>query len=119
MSEDYQPLDSIRSSHGLQRKYLATSKPQKTEIADLFQQNKNSVAETAWACVVYSMVPYLGILFIPFAFLTGGAGYLVAWRRPHLGGRKMAVASIALSILVLAVQIFLWWLLYIIPEIGI
>jgi hypothetical protein len=68
--------------------------------------------------VVYSMVPYLGILFIPFAFAISGAGYIVSYRRPQLGGRKLAMVCIGLTFLVLGVQIFLWWLLYIIPELG-
>ena len=89
------------------------------EMTDLFEQNKNTVSQTAWACLVYSLVPYLGILFIPFTFFIGGFGYFTALRRPHLGGRRLALISIGISFVVLGVQIFLWWLLYIIPEIGI
>jgi len=88
------------------------------EIKDLFEQNKNTVSQTAWACLVYSFVPYIGILFVPFTFLIGGAGYLTAVRQPQLGGRRLALVSIGYSFVVLAVQIFLWWLLYIIPELG-
>ncbi|HSK74741.1 MAG TPA: hypothetical protein VK892_23790, partial [Pyrinomonadaceae bacterium] len=88
------------------------------EVINLFEQNKNSVSETAWACFVYSMVPYLGILFIPLTFLIGGFGFAVSFRQPHLGGRKLSLVSIGLSFVVLAIQIFLWWLLFIIPEIG-
>jgi hypothetical protein len=117
MSEDYQPLDAIRSSYGLQQKNLAVLESD-AETADLFERNTNTAADTAWACVVYAMVPYLGILFVPVAFATGGLGYFVSYRHPHLGGRKMAAVCVALSVFVLAVQIFLWWLLYIIPEIG-
>lgn len=91
---------------------------EREEIKDLFEQNKNSVSQTAWACLVYSFVPYLGILFIPFTFFIGGFGYITALREPQLGGRKLALVSIAVSFVVLAVQIFLWWLLYIIPELG-
>jgi hypothetical protein len=84
----------------------------------LFEKNENSVSETAWACVVYSFVPYLGILFVPFAFLVGSFGVLVSYRKPYLGGRRLSLVSIGLSFVVLVVQIFLWWLLYFIPEIG-
>jgi len=117
LDEGYQPLDALRSSYGLQRKHLGITE-QHTPVA-LFQEVKNSVSETAWACVVYAMVPYLGILFIPFAFFAGSYGYVVARRRPNLDGGRLALICIALSFVILAVQIFLWWLLYIIPEIGI
>jgi hypothetical protein len=118
MSEDYLPLDAIRSSHGMQRRPMKMD-PIDPVTGDLFEKSRNTVSDTAWACVVYSMVPYIGILFIPLAFVTGGIGYAVSKRRPQLGGGRMATMSVGLSLLILAVQIMLWWLLYIIPEIGI
>ncbi len=117
LDEGYQPLDAIRSSYGLQRKSLGIAKEYKPTA--LFEVEKNVVSETAWACVVYAMVPYLGILFVPFAFLAGGYGYVIARRNPDLGGGRLALICIGLSFVILAVQIFLWWLLYIIPEIGV
>lgn len=72
----------------------------------------------AWACLVYSFVPYLGILFVPFALFVGGFGYFRAYRQPQLGGRKLALVCIGLSFVILAVQIFLWWLLFVIPDLG-
>lgn len=121
LNEGYEPLDRLRASYNWQQRNLAPNKTEKTEeaaAANLFEQNKNSVSQTAWACLVYSFVPYLGILFVPLTFLIGGFGYLNAVRQPQLGGRRLAVVSIWLSFAVLALQIFLWWLLYIIPEIG-
>ncbi len=118
LDEDYQPLDSIRSSYRLQRQGLQSSLNAMPAEPRLFEENRNTVSETAWACVVYSMVPYLGILFIPFAFATGGWGYYIAVRQPYLGGRRLSAVSVGVSILVLIVQIVLWWLLYIIPELG-
>ncbi len=73
----------------------------------------------AWACFVYSFVPYLGILFIPITLLIGGVGVLAAVRRPEVGGGKLASSTIGLSIPVFAMQIFLWWLLYYIPTIAV
>lgn len=116
LGEGFQPLDTLRASYRLQGKAFDFQQTEQT--ADLFEQNKNGISQTAWACLVYSMVPYLGILFVPFTFFIGGFGYAAALRQPHLGGRKLALMSIALSFAVLAVQIFLWWLLYIIPELG-
>jgi hypothetical protein len=116
LNEGFQPLDTLRASYRLQGKSFEFEETE--QVAHLFEQNKNHVSQTAWACLVYSMVPYLGILFIPFTFLIGGFGYVKAVRQPQIGGRKLALISIFISFIVLAVQIFLWWLLFIIPELG-
>jgi len=118
LSEDYEPLDTIRSSYRLQGKSFLVENAESEEITDLFKREENSISETAWACFVYSMVPYLGILFIPMTFVVGSFGIAVSYRYPRAGGRKLAVLSIGLSFVVLVLQIFLWWLLYLIPEIG-
>jgi hypothetical protein len=118
LREDYQPLDALRASYRMQGKTFSLEQPKTEEVENLFERNENSVSETAWACVVYSFVPYLGILFVPLALLVGGFGVFVSYRKPYVGGRKLSLVSIGLSFVVLVVQIFLWWLLYIIPEIG-
>jgi len=118
LQEDYEPLDRLRASYGLQGKNFEFHPKKKQDTINLFDENKNAVSQTAWACFVYSLVPYLGILFVPLTFLVGGFGFIVALRQPHLGGRKLSLVSFILSFAVLAVQIFLWWLLYIIPELG-
>lgn len=118
LTEDYQPLDTLRASYRLQGKTFEFKTAEIEEVKDLFEQNKNQISQTAWACLVYSMVPYLGILFIPFTFFIGGFGYAAAVRRPQLGGRRLSLFSIAISFIVLAAQLFLWWLFYIIPELG-
>ena len=41
----------------------------------------------------------------------GGIGAFAAYRKPHLGGGRTAIYSIVLSVIIFAVQIFLWWLL--------
>ncbi len=113
LEEDYQPLDMFRASYHLQGKSFAVT--EKTEEINLFERNRNSISQTAYACLIYSFVPYLGILFIPLTLGIGGYAYLKAVNNPHLGGRKLALMSIGLSFIVLVAQIFLWWLLYIIP----
>lgn len=119
MSESYQPLDAIRSSYGMQRKSLPVERAASVpKTPDLFAVDRNAISDTAWACVVYSMVPYIGILFVPLAVMIGAVGYFAARRQPYLGGKRIAIVSVCLSFGVLIVQIFLWWLLYIIPEIG-
>ena len=119
LREDYQPLDRIRSSYNLQGKSFGFLSKKKEITDDFFTINRNPTAETAWACCVYSFVPYLGILFVPFTFLIGSLGFAAAVKNPEIGGRKMSLTSIGLSFVVLGIQIFLWWLLYIIPGIGI
>jgi len=118
LKEDYEPLDNLRASYRLQGKSFYIEKSQGEEITNLFPKNENPISETAWACLVYSFVPYLGILFVPLAFVVGICGVAVSFRRPNLGGGKLALVSAALSFVVLVIQVFLWWLLYIIPEIG-
>lgn len=118
LREDYQPLDTLRSSYRLQGRPVMTEAPKPVNTADLFARDENTVSETAWACFVYSMVPYIGVLFIPFTFIIGTAGIALSYRKPRLGGRRLALVSIGLSFVVLAIQVFFWWLLYIIPELG-
>lgn len=118
LREDYEPLDQLRASYGLQGKTFEFQREKKEETLKLFEENKNPVSQVAWACLVYSFVPYLGILFVPLTFLVGAFGVIVARRQPDLGGHRLAAVSFTLSFVVLAMQIFLWWLLYIIPELG-
>lgn len=82
----------------------------------LFKQNNNSVSEIAWAFTVYSWVPYLGILFVPFAVFCGVFGVYASGKNPQIGGRKLSVNSLISSFIVFFVQILLWYLLYLIPE---
>jgi hypothetical protein len=117
MSEGYEPLDSIRSAHRLQR--VGLSNVMVVESKDLFMSDeKNTASQLAWACFVYSLVPYLGILFIPLTFIFGVSGFLFSNARPELGGGSLAVKTMLYSVPVLAVQVLFWWLLYKIPEIA-
>ena len=112
--EEYQPLDALRVAYRLQGESFQVT--DKEKAADLFVGDKNSAASTASAFVVYSLVPYLGILFCPGAFLMGGIGAFVWYRQPSLGGGRTSVYSIVSSVIIFAVQILLWWLLFSVPE---
>jgi hypothetical protein len=116
LTEEYQPLDTIRSAYRMQQKRLIRIE---NSQQNLFEQNKNHVSHTAWACVVYSLVPYLGMLFIPVAFITGGVGYYISLKRPQLGGGRLAAVCVTLSFLILGVQVLLWWLLYLVPRLNV
>jgi len=116
--EDYQPLDTLRSSYRLQgRGYLLENQKREGE-QDLFEVNRNPISETAWASCVYSMVPYVGVIFIPFTLVAAFLGFGVSLRYSAAGGAKLSAAAFGLSFLILAIQVFLWWLLYVIPEMG-
>ncbi len=78
--------------------------------------NKSSVADTARAFATYSLVPYLGILFCPGAVLMGSVGVVRSYRSLHDNERHTCYASLLVGLVVLAVQSFLWWILYKVPE---
>ncbi len=113
----YQPLDMIRSSYRLQGRNLS-SENQNPEAAALFDLHDNSPAEMAWACTVYAMVPYLGILFTPLAVIFGSFGLYQGYHDPNGSGYRRSVQSVALSVALFGIQVFLWWLLYAVPKLG-
>jgi hypothetical protein len=115
LSEGYVPLDMIRSTYRMQGKVFSDTL---SDPENLFEdhRNRNYASDTAWACIVYSIVPYLGIIFIPFAVVTSAVGYYASARRPYHGGRRSAVIYMSLSFVILAIQLILWSLFYFIPE---
>jgi hypothetical protein len=76
----------------------------------------NGASTTALAFVTYSLVPYLGILFCPGAIVMGGLGLLNWHRAPHRGGRRASSAAVIFGLVILSVQMFLWWILYKVPQ---
>ncbi|HYN83740.1 MAG TPA: zinc ribbon domain-containing protein [Pyrinomonadaceae bacterium] len=133
----YSPSDSLRASYHLQGRRGAATLASRLRTAeqarrqnkmttagdapggartDLFAHNRNGASTTALAFVAYSLVPYLGILFCPGALVLGGVGLLRAHRSPHLGGRRASVMSIVYGVVITGAQIFLWWILYKVPE---
>jgi hypothetical protein len=85
--------------------------PGKYNEINLFEPEGQASSQIAWACVVYSMVPYLGILFIPAAFAAIGTAFFSSrgWRE---------AAHLLATFFLLIVQLLLWWLLYVIPELS-
>jgi hypothetical protein len=74
---------------------------------------------TARAFATYSLVPYLGIVFCPGAVLIGALGVVRSYRSDHVSGesaRGVCYASTIVGVIVLAVQLFLWWILYQLPS---
>ncbi len=118
LSEGFQPLDAIRSSSGMQREKLDFL-AERQNPESLFGDTRPLVSNAAWACTVYSMVPYLGLLFVPLAIAFGWLGYLKDRRLRGSDEARATLVPLALSLILLSVQIVLWWLLYLIPKIGI
>jgi len=80
-------------------------------------RNISGVTATARAFAVYALVPYLGIIFCPGALLLGFVGLLRSRRGRHAGARRdSALMSLALGLVILFVQLLLWWVLYKVPE---
>ena len=79
----------------------------------------SSLPGTARAFATYSLVPYLGIVFCPGAVVVGIVGILRSYRSRQLAGdpaRSVCYASTIVGLIVLAVQLLLWWVLYRAPE---
>jgi hypothetical protein len=68
---------------------------------------------TAKAFATYSLVPYLGILFCPGAVVLGTVGVVRSYRSQQGdSSRGICYASTIVGVVVTAVQLLLWWVLY-------
>lgn len=77
-----------------------------------------SLPGTAQAFATYSLVPYLGILFCPGAVVLGAIGIVKSYGSKHAteeSFRRVCYASTIVGLVVLAVQLVLWWILYQVP----
>ena len=79
------------------------------QVGKLFEEEKPFASSAVWACVVYSLVPFVGVVFVPFVFIFGVVGLV----RGESTFRAM-VGGIG----ILIVQLVLWWLLYVVPKWG-
>lgn len=70
----------------------------------------SGLAGTARAFATYSLVPYLGIVFCPGAMVLGTVGIV-----SNDSSRTVCYASTIVGAVVLAIQLFLWWVLYQVP----
>lgn len=75
-----------------------------------------SLPDTARAFATYSLVPYLGILFCPGAVVVGTVGVVRSYRSNQTKeGRFVCFASTIVGLVVLVIQLLLWWILYRVP----
>jgi hypothetical protein len=125
MDESYLPADALRASYNLPHRRAVVSrnnggknsKPLKNSMSSIVSvPNRNGASTTALAFVTYALVPYLGILFCPGAVLMGGVGLYNSYRAPERGGRRASYLSLTFGLLILCAQLFLWWILYKVPE---
>ena len=121
LDESYLPADALRASYNLQHRRgprrNTGGDPLKSSMAAINPaRNNNGASTTALAFVTYSLVPYLGILFCPGAVLTGCVGLYHSYHAPVRGGRRASYVGVIAGLLVFCAQLFLWWILYKIPE---
>lgn len=122
MSDSYLPADALWASYNQKRRRVVstggglTKRPPAKQFVSSIASNRNGASTTALAFVTYALVPYLGILFCPGALLMGGVGIYSSYRLPERGGRRASYLSVVLGLLLFCAQLFLWWILYKIPE---
>ena len=126
LDESYLPINALRASYNAERSQrdavsldvsTASVKPLNSSLSTIFPaRNSNGASTTALAFVIYSLVPYLGILFCPGAVLMGGVGLLNSYRAPERGGRRASSMGLVFGVLIFCAQLFLWRILYKIPE---
>ncbi len=79
-----------------------------------------AIADTARAFATYSLVPYLGILFCPGAVVVGTLGVVRSYRSERTdrtdGGRFVCYVSTIVGVIVLVIQLLLWWIMYRVPS---
>lgn len=119
----YRPADALRSSYHLQQHrqpsmhdLVSMTRRHRPISPKVATSNRNGASSTALAFATYALVPYLGILFCPGAVLMGGIGLIRQWRVPHLGGRQASYAGVVFGIMIFSAQVFLWWILYKVPQ---
>lgn len=82
------------------------------------QRGHNGALASAWACVAYSLVPYLGVLFIPAGVVFGVYGIYTERNKPGVNTVKRFAVLAVITFVITGVQLFFWWLLFVIPTLG-
>lgn len=76
-----------------------------------------SLPDTARAFATYSLVPYLGILFCPGAVVVGTVGVVRSYSSKQTKEERfVCYFSTIVGIVVLVIQLLLWWILYRVPS---
>lgn len=83
-------------------------------MAELFEEKKPFASSAVWACVVYSLVPLVGVVFFPLTIVFGIAAVLTR----DAVRRRSALVAMAAGAAILSAQLVLWWLLFMVPKWG-
>ena len=102
----------------MERQPKLSVKNTRHESEPLFDMRENTAAEMAWACAVYAMIPYLGIIFTPFAVIFGSLGLYKGFYEKNRSGYRRSLQSVIFSVILFFIHVFLWWLLYAVPKLG-
>lgn len=78
-------------------------------MGELYEEKTPFTTSAIWACVVYSLVPFVGVVFVPFVVVFGVVG---------LARGERTFRAIGAGVIILVVQLVLWWLLYVVPKWG-
>ena len=78
-----------------------------SEDIQLFDDERPFASSAVWACVVYSLVPFVGVVFVPLIFVFG----VIVLAR---GERTFGAMGAGVAILIM--QLVLWWLMYVVPR---
>jgi hypothetical protein len=70
---------------------------------------RNGAALAAYYCGVFGLIPVLGFILGPIAFLLGIIGFIKARKNPKAHGTGHAIAGIILGIVDIPLWIILWY----------
>jgi hypothetical protein len=123
----YAPADSLFASYHQQRhRPSALFEPANTAVAAatapavstrgakqrrVFDSEGNTSAAIALVLTCSSLVPFVGILFCPFAVFAGGFGLFEAWATPRAGGARLATCCVGFALLIAGAQVLLFQLI--------
>jgi hypothetical protein len=124
----YAPADSLFASYHQQRHRPAILfEPANTAAAAIataptvsargatkrrvFDSEGNTSAAIALVLTCSALVPFVGILFCPFAVFAGGFGLFEAWATPRAGGARLATCCVGVGFLIAGAQVLLFQLI--------
>ena len=109
----------ISKSRSIELSHLRSETPiAETRFRLSMNERLSGLSSTARAFATYSLVPYLGIVFCPGAVVVGSLGVIRSYRAAEEidhSGRTVCLLSLIVGIVVLIIQLLLWWIMYKVP----
>ena len=126
----YAPADSLFASYHQQRNRPATlfddpatvttasaAVPARSRVRlRVFDNEGNTSAAIALVLICSSLVPFIGILFCPFAVFAGGFGLFESRFTPRVGGARLATSCIGFGFLIAGAQVLLFQLMSVVCD---